>query len=350
MLDYWREESDSTDGTWWVEFDSLAGGSNTFYVYYGKTGDTDASSGADTFIAFDDFERGSDGDEVGGSWTEDSGVVEISTGQKWGGTRSMKLECGAADAKSYISVTPGDTIAIRYRHYCEAGVTVYTYQGDGVNRVAIDWEDAARGGDVTYLDSAWLDTGTDVTHNTWQLVEFCDFRWAGNTVDLYLDGTRIKDATPMPASSYAGDVFRFNAQRGAGNDAWVDDFLVRNYRESDQPAWSSWGAEEAVCAVETFDTLLSADPPDVPTLLSPGTTIVFKWNASSGATKYWLEVNTAASFNGTSMFNSELGNVTSQEVTGFSVGTTYYWRVMAGNDNGWSDWSSVRRITIEDVP
>jgi hypothetical protein len=45
------------------------------------------------------------------------------------------------------------------------------------------------------------------------------------------------------------------------------------------------------------------------------------------------------------MYDSELGNVTSQEVTGFSIGTDYYWRVRAGNDSGWSDWSSVRSFT-----
>ena len=77
---------------------------------------------------------------------------------------------------------------------------------------------------------------------------------------------------------------------------------------------------------------------------------MFNWNASSGATKYKLEVDTAVDFEGTTMYDSELGDVTSQEVSGFSVGTTYYWHVKAGNDAGWSDWSSVRSVTIENVP
>ena len=34
------------------------------------------------------------------------------------------------------------------------------------------------------------------------------------------------------------------------------------------------------------------------------------------------------------MFNAEVGNVTSQEVTGFSLGTIYYWQVKAGNEAG----------------
>jgi len=96
---------------------------------------------------------------------------------------------------------------------------------------------------------------------------------------------------------------------------------------------------------EIFSTLSSSLPPEAPILLSTGTTIVFKWNTSSGATKYWLQVNTAETFDGTSIYDSELGNVTSQEVTGFSAGTPYYWRVRAGNNNAWSDWSSVKSVT-----
>jgi hypothetical protein len=83
-------------------------------------------------------------------------------------------------------------------------------------------------------------------------------------------------------------------------------------------------------------------PPPTPVVVSPGSSITFKWNASTGATKYYLQVNTSADFTGTNIFNAEVGNVTSQEVTGFSLGTTYYWRIKAGNTGGWSDWTALR--------
>ena len=101
---------------------------------------------------------------------------------------------------------------------------------------------------------------------------------------------------------------------------------------------------------DTTEDFITPGPPDPPTLVSPGAAITFGWSAPSGATKYWLQVNTNSSFTGTSMFDMELGNVTSQEVTGFSIGTTYYWRVKAGNDIGWSSWSSVRSVVVNDVP
>jgi hypothetical protein len=91
-------------------------------------------------------------------------------------------------------------------------------------------------------------------------------------------------------------------------------------------------------------------PPAAPSLLSPGTSITFKWGASTGATTYQLQVNTASNFTGTDLFNAEVGNVTSQEVTGLSLGTTYYWRVRAGNAIGWSDWSSIRSVVSNTIP
>jgi phosphodiesterase/alkaline phosphatase D-like protein len=40
------------------------------------------------------------------------------------------------------------------------------------------------------------------------------------------------------------------------------------------------------------------------------------------------------------MLNAEMGNVLYREVTGLTAGTTYYWRVKAGNSAGWSGWST----------
>jgi hypothetical protein len=91
-------------------------------------------------------------------------------------------------------------------------------------------------------------------------------------------------------------------------------------------------------------------PPDPPTIVSPGAAITFKWNASTGATTYWLQVNTASDFTGTNALNAEVGNVTTQEVTGLSLGTIYYWRVRAGNSAGWGNWSSIRSVVSSTVP
>ena len=72
LLDYWIEVITGTTpnqlATVWIEFDSIGTGATTFYMYYGNAGASSYSSGADTFILFDDFERGSNGDPIGGDW------------------------------------------------------------------------------------------------------------------------------------------------------------------------------------------------------------------------------------------------------------------------------------------
>ena len=98
-----------------------------------------------------------------------------------------------------------------------------------------------------------------------------------------------------------------------------------------------------------WGTTTPPTPPNPPDLLSPGAAITFKWGAPNGATKYQLQVSTSSSFN-TTVFDADVGNNTSQEVTGLSLGTLYYWRVRAGNDGGWSDWSTTRSVTVNQVP
>ncbi len=90
-----------------------------------------------------------------------------------------------------------------------------------------------------------------------------------------------------------------------------------------------------------------------PTLSSPsdedvvsGTSIMFKWSASSGAEHYLLEINSSSSWEAKNRkFRDVVGNVLSQTVTDFpNDGTTYYWRVKAGKDAAWSAWSDTRSL------
>ncbi len=85
--------------------------------------------------------------------------------------------------------------------------------------------------------------------------------------------------------------------------------------------------------------------PSTPTLLSPsegstipGTSITFKWKPEDRAIKYMIEINTYPDWKKESTkLIKQLGNVTQYQDTGFSSnGTTYYWRLRAGNDTGWS--------------
>lgn len=244
LLDFWREESDATDGTWWIEFDSIPISPNTatFYLYYGKASDTDASNIANTFIVGDDFERGNDGDEIGGSWTESEGIVEISTSQKFGGTRSMKLEGGAARPAGSCSVTPRNNIAIRFRVYKE---DLSFFEILHSNATKMPWVFLETTEDIKYNpDAGATDTGYDCSKDAWGLLELNGFNWTTNIYDIWYNGTKVKDNAAMYT---AGWVPSLAYLRGAfagqtGYDDWIDDFIVRNWT-ANEPTWGTWGAE-----------------------------------------------------------------------------------------------------------
>ena len=120
------------------------------------------------------------------------------------------------------------------------------------------------------------------------------------------------------SASYSG--FTFPGSAGSGFSSWTGYHLTAGWANITLPA-----------------------PPATPVIVTPKTTVTFEWSATSGATKYWLQVNTASDFTGTSMFDAEV-SATSQDVALF-VGTTYHWRVKAGNAGGWSGWSSTASVT-----
>lgn len=68
-----------------------------------------------------------------------------------------------------------------------------------------------------------------------------------------------------------------------------------------------------------------------------------KWNLSSGATDYWLDVSTTSDFSTlvSGYSNKEVGNVAIVNVAGLNSNTTYYYRVRASNVNGTSGNSNV---------
>jgi N-acetylneuraminic acid mutarotase len=83
LIDYWRLESDATDGTWIVEVPSIAAeGTTDIYLYYGKADDTDASNIYNTCITPSDDFRYSNWTTKGNMpWTVADHTAEVYNGK-----------------------------------------------------------------------------------------------------------------------------------------------------------------------------------------------------------------------------------------------------------------------------
>ena len=232
--DFWGEESDATDGTWWLEADSIPAHPDDFhgYVYYGKADEADASSGANTFIEYNDCSS-LDG------WTYPADV-SIDTGR-------IKV-VGAAGAKYiYRGSGYGDGIGI----YCTWSCADI---GDNYDR----------GGVLEYIDASnWLVAVRE--YNSGQALETdrmvaggYDSKSAASVItsgwarllrdgDSAIGGVSADGVTWTQTAAVAYALTNNSVGFTVGDTCtfYFDNFFVRNYT-TNEPTWAASGAEEAL--------------------------------------------------------------------------------------------------------
>ncbi len=245
LIDYWIESyTASTSAVVWIEFPWLnvsAGGGN-FYIYYGNADATDASNGTNTFILFDNFERGINGDAIGGSWTVDTGSVLISTDHAYGtGTRCAKFVGAAATALAHISQTAREDIAIQMQVWKEtaAATAPRICHGDSATRANafVEADEDIMIGPV--------DTGLNLAPDEWELIELRDFHYTGNSFDLLLNDAlgMFSDNAAQEVDATSNNLIHISNEDGnAGNDVYIDNLIVRKWTAS-PPTFSYWGSE-----------------------------------------------------------------------------------------------------------
>lgn len=101
--------------------------------------------------------------------------------------------------------------------------------------------------------------------------------------------------------------------------------------------------------VRSFTTIIAAPQP--PSLATPSDTTknlqlntTLSWDATGGATLYHLQLSTTSDYTSTVVNDTTL-TAPSRAVGPLSLATTYYWRVRAGNEGGWSAFSQTRQFS-----
>ncbi len=123
---------------------------------------------------------------------------------------------------------------------------------------------------------------------------------------------------------------------------------VEGLNSAGSSRWSS------VWSFTTVSTQIQ--PPPQPTLAAPTnaatnqpTTLTLSWNPSTNADHYWIQVATDQTFSNMVFTNYTIVGTT-QQITGLTNNTTYYWQVRAVNAGGQSSWSSQWNFTTAVSP
>lgn len=250
LLDYWIESISGIPpnqlATVWIEFDSIGTDATTFYMYYGKADASAVSSGANTFLFFDNFDDN--------SLDTDKWEVLTNTWAETGGL--LKGTCGEGAHATIISknqVAPTDNYAVDATIAAQYGLSTKNYQS---GLVINDTKTSASMGvgywlDQTFYDD-WIivdetgaltegtkDTGFDARNTT-----LYSFRKNGTGHKLFVNNVEKVSHTYSwgTAPQYVGCYVAYEA-----NYANFNNFRVRNYQTT-EPAWGSWGSMEKQAA------------------------------------------------------------------------------------------------------
>jgi hypothetical protein len=251
LLDYWIESSDSSSATIWIEFDSIGTGATTFYLYYGKSGASAVSSGANTFPFFDDFS----GDTLNATnWPSSSGAVVS------GGKVTLDAESDdQAGAEDYILSNYTMLFEHSMRVKCKASSTTKrfrfglvsertTFYLNNIYYIGIQSHITGyRYFDVNhnYNLSQYQVDASDVSLNIW------DFEWSNNPPATPRATALLNGSSWYYTESnvpWSGDVIK-PFFRDCGEVEWV---FVRKKYLVNEPAWGSWGSEEELSIEETI--------------------------------------------------------------------------------------------------
>lgn len=232
-LAYWIESSDNNIATVWVKAEYLQGDheTTTLKLYYGKPGDTGASSGKDTFVFFDDASSLSRWETNGAS--TDGTTISVGAGEC--AMTRLSFDCYNTAFRCRIITGPGPN----WQKYFGWGgdTTFYLAPGDGCGV----WVDNGWGG-ITRLQYG---------SNEGPKISFPEAKWyvydlyisnAGDKASVYRDGIAILEGE-VACDRY--QKWMMSSHRSCGGTFKLDWLALRHMTDS-EPAHGAWSDEKNV--------------------------------------------------------------------------------------------------------
>jgi hypothetical protein len=253
LLPYWVE--DKVDGNYakvWVKVPSIPASPSqaTIYIYYGNSSATSASSGADTWLLFDDFEN----PNTLSNYSADIGSITNWEIVSFGGSNALHYK--GSDGYWYLLSRVGVTfqnLRVKAKIYVNASANYYIglafREIDSSNfyfvwlaRDAGGYAGSPSGSRIDWLKRvAGLDRyisggSTNNLNYLWSSVEVVIY---GSSLKAFLNGVQKISASDTAISS-AGKVGFIGLY-----NAYFDDFCVGAYVDP-EPVNDVWGSEEVV--------------------------------------------------------------------------------------------------------
>lgn len=168
---------------------------------------------------YDGFERGVNGDDIGGAWTSSgAGQVVISTDHAYAGTRSAKILGSASIYNAYVNHPDGTGYEISFRIWKENASNAIMSHGNGTKCVRI----YLRSDEVIY--DANLNALGNMSADQWQYIQIKSINWAAGSFAVYLNGAFLANGQTKNSASHENMIIFYDETSGVGNDFYIDEF------------------------------------------------------------------------------------------------------------------------------
>ncbi len=238
LLNFWREESDATDGAWWTKVDDILADADYYgFAYWGKADAVDASSGDNTFIFFDDFLSA-----LGAAWTS-VGTVSVAGG-------ILTIGGAIADGSVLTAATYGATVAARFSAKIVGPLTGSGGHGFFTSLMSTTPDSQYWGANALGAQQCQPLSTKDSVYTAGTRRDA--LLGAYHTYDVIRNGSTsvIFNYDNTLSDTIITNVATDNIGLGAWSDYSAHDArqywdwcLIRKYT-ANEPAWGDWGAEE----------------------------------------------------------------------------------------------------------